>query len=314
MRRPVVPLLAASAALALVLAGCAGDGNADSDGSNQASPDCTPTASGAGSDAIEVTGEFGEQPTVTFDAPLTVEETQRTVITEGDGALIEAGANADVSFTIVSATTGEQLAATEVTTIPVDDAQIVPGIIRAVECSTVGSRVATVATAADMFGEQGNPQLGVGPNEAVVIVMDVVEPPEPAVPGEWTDAPDVTFDDAGVPTVDISGLETPTDLLLTVLEEGDGDVIDRDDTVSVRYQGTSWDTGEIFDENFTTDPVSFPVTGVVEGFGAALTGQAVGSTVMVTMPPALAYGEDPEAAPLGGQSLLFVVEILGIDS
>jgi peptidylprolyl isomerase len=94
-----------------------------------------------------------------------------------------------------------------------------------------------------------------------------------------------------------------------VLTEGDGAVVGDGDSVTVDYLGMSWDTGEVFDESFSKSPATFATTGVVPGFGAALVGQKVGSTVLVTIPPIYAYGTDPNAAQLGGQTLVFLIDI-----
>jgi peptidylprolyl isomerase len=54
------------------------------------------------------------------------------------------------------------------------------------------------------------------------------------------------------------------------------------------------------------------VTQYVKGFTEALIGQKVGSTLLVSIPPELAYGTDPNAHQLGGQTLLFVIQIRAI--
>ena len=48
---------------------------------------------------------------------------------------------------------------------------------------------------------------------------------------------------------------------------------------------------------------------VIQGFGAALVGQKVGTKLIVTIPPEYAYGTDAAGAELGGQTLVFLVEI-----
>jgi peptidylprolyl isomerase len=51
---------------------------------------------------------------------------------------------------------------------------------------------------------------------------------------------------------------------------------------------------------------------VVEGFGAALVGQKVGTRLVVTIPPEYAYGEKgagSDSSGLAGQTLVFVIDI-----
>ena len=110
-----------------------------------------------------------------------------------------------------------------------------------------------------------------------MIVTDVIGVKKPLVPQAWkTDEPKVTFDAKGKPTLKLPKTKPPKDLLLKVLRQGDGDVVKTGDTVTVDYQGTSWDTGKIFDQSYGKQPASFATNQVVEGFGAALVGQKVG--------------------------------------
>ena len=83
--------------------------------------------------------------------------------------------------------------------------------------------------------------------------------------------------------------------------------------MTLDYQGTSWQTREIFDQSYGAEPISLAANGFVKGFSAAIEGQKVGSTLLVTIPAEYAYGTDPAAHDLGGQTLLFVIEIKGVE-
>jgi peptidylprolyl isomerase len=306
-----LPLLTV-AALAVALVGCssaAPDTNSTPDGASDA---CV--GGGAASDAVTVTGDFGTAPTVSFDAPLTVDKTQRTVAIEGTGDAITRGATASLQFTLYNGTTGDVLTQTDYTsdaeTIAVDG--LLPGLESTLICSTVGSRVVGVVPPAEGFGDAGSQQLGVEGGQALVFVLDVIDiiPSAADAMTEWTTAvPKVVRADDGTPTITLPATDPPADLMLTVLTEGDGAVVGDGDSVTVDYLGMSWDTGEVFDESFSKSPATFATTGVVPGFGAALVGQKVGSTVLVTIPPIYAYGTDPNAAQLGGQTLVFLIDI-----
>ena len=53
---------------------------------------------------------------------------------------------------------------------------------------------------------------------------------------------------------------------------------------------------------------------MVQGFGAALVGQKVGSRVIVTMPPKFGYGEGTvNENDLVGQTLVFVIDIISVE-
>jgi peptidylprolyl isomerase len=307
----VLPILTV-AALAVALAGCA-TGEPDTSSSPDAAGDeCV--GSGSVSDAVDVSGDFGAAPTVSFDAPLTLDATERTVTIEGDGDAIERGSTASLQFTLYNGTTGDVVTQTDYTTdaetIAVDG--LLPGLESTLICSTVGSRVVGVIPAAEGFGDTGSQQLGVQAGQSLVFVLDVVDliPSAADAMIEWTtDVPKVVRADDGTPTITLPETDPPTDLMLTVLTEGDGAVVGDGDNVTVDYLGMSWNTGEVFDQSFGKTPATFATTGVVPGFGAALVGQKVGSTVLVTIPPIYAYGIDPKAAQLGGQTLVFLIDI-----
>jgi len=256
------------------------------------------------------------------------EATQRTVLVQGDG---DAAANGDtvvIEYTVLNGETGAEIATTGFTgdnpeRFPIDTAtpQLV-GFSLLLECATPGTRLAGVIPPTEGFGDQGMPELSLTGTESLVFVIDVVEivpatapvapVPVSVVPGDWTTGlPEVDLD-ASPPVVTLPDGGAPDELLIAILEQGDGETVAADSTVLVDYQGTSWTTGEVFDQSFGGEPAAFPVTGVIQGFGAALVGQQVGTTLMVTIPPSLAYGDDPAAHPLGGQALLFLVTIVDL--
>ena len=304
--RRAAPVALASAA-ALVLAGCAAGPSPDASGTPTAA-DCMDVSSGAQSDSVKVEGDFGAAPTATFTTPLEADELQRTVLIEGDGEVTKAGDDVNAIVSAFSGTTGEQ-AFSQPATIKAGDDTVFEAFLAGIDCVPTGSRTVTVAPASTLYGEQGNETIGIAPNETVVIVVDVQEPLKPA---EWTtDVPEVKFGAEGEPpTVTLPDTAPPAEYQLKVLEEGDGDEVQSGDNVTLHYQGTSWDTGEVFDQSYGGDPAQFATDAVIQGFGAALVGQKVGTKLIVTIPPQYGYGTDPNASQLAGQTLVFVVEIV----
>lgn len=302
------------AALAVALVGCS-SGEPD----NASTPDTDTTAqqcvaSGAQSDAVKVSGELGSAPTVSFDTPMTVDATQRTVTTAGSGDEVEADSTITMQYSLYSGTTGEVLAQTDYTAAAstLTLGGLIPGLESTLLCTPAESRVVGVVAPDDAFGADGSDSLGVAADETLVFVIDVVSIVPTAADAmiPWTDdVPTVSRAADGTPTVTLPDTDPPADLMLTVLTEGDGAVVADGDSVTVDYQGTSWDTGEIFDQSFGKTPATFATNQVVAGFGAALVGQKVGSTVLVTIPPIYGYGTDPSAAQLGGQTLVFLIDI-----
>jgi peptidylprolyl isomerase len=297
--------------------------------------DCTPTASGSVSDAVEVTGAFGEKPEVTLETPVTAETTERTVVIEGDGEVAAEDYDVTIDYTMFNGTTGEEIDATlydgETTAAFPLDGTLIAGLTSTLLCSSVGSRVVGVAAPADGLNETALEQYGMTVDDTLVMVADVVtaEAPadvDPALPkadGEDQELPagfpavDVSIadDETGTPTVTLPDAEAPTELQIAVLKQGDGPEVETASDVVVNYQGTSWSTKEIFDQSWGTGQTAeFNTAALIPGFTQAIEGQNVGSQILVIIPPDLAYGEasDTNTSDLAGETLVFVIDILGL--
>lgn len=307
LRRGAPVALAATAAL--VLAGCAGGSEPDASESPDAA-ECMDVSSGSLSDGVEVTGDFGSSPTATFTTPLEAEELERTIAIEGDGDETVAGDPVNAIVSAFSGTSGEQVFS-QPATITVGDETVFEAFLAGIDCVPTGTRTVTVAPASTLYGEEGNETIGVAPGETLVIVVDVVEVQEALKPAEWTEnVPEVQFGEGEAPpTVTLPDIPPPAEYMLKVLEEGDGDEVAQGDTVTLHYQGTSWDTREVFDQSYGGEPAQFATDQVIQGFGSALVGQKVGTKLIVTIPPEYAYGTDAAGGELAGQTLVFLVEI-----
>jgi peptidylprolyl isomerase len=296
--------------------------------------DCTPAKSGSASDAVEVSGKFGAVPTVKIDGAPSPKTTERTVVIEGDGKIAEKGDTVTTNFVMYNAASGEQVTGTDYTegsetTFDVDTETFLAGIVKTLECSTVGSRVVGVLPPADTWGDAGAADLGVEAGDSVVLVVDIVdvETPEPAAEplpraeGEPQPLPegfpaiDVALAEDGTPTVTLPGGEAPTDLKVAVLQKGDGEEVGPAADVVVHYVGQKWSDGSIFDGSWSRgEPAPFNTSGLIPGFTQAIEGQTVGSQVLVVIPPAMAYGDVGEGNTneLAGETLVFVIDILGL--
>ncbi|HWM34525.1 MAG TPA: FKBP-type peptidyl-prolyl cis-trans isomerase [Pseudolysinimonas sp.] len=318
MRLSSFAALVAAPVLVVGLVACSGEPQTEGPGTVGTDTPAACAPSGPISEAVSVSDDVGTEPTVDFNAPLSLPAVQRTVITDGDGAELQDGATAKIHFTVYNGETGDRLDSTgyEPTGLfeaTLDDTVLLSGLVQTLRCTTVGSRVVGVVPPSAAFGDAGNDQIGVGPGQSVVFIVDVVDVVEPLKPAAWTsDVPEVVFGSDGTPTVTLPAGDPPAELLMDVIEKGDGETVTASDAPKLDYQGTSWDTGEVFDQSFGGDPIALPATQYVKGFTAAILGQKVGSTLLVSIPPDYAYGPDANAHPLGGQTLLFVIEILSI--
>lgn len=110
---------------------------------------------------------------------------------------------------------------------------------------------------------------------------------------------------------------TPSDeLLVEVLKEGDGQVVEAGDTIHCHYLGQVFD-GQVFDNSYDRgQALSFQigVGMVIRGWDDGLVGQRVGSRVLLSIPSEYGYGSRgvPQAGIGGGDTLVFVTDILGV--
>ncbi|BDO41401.1 MAG: peptidylprolyl isomerase [Cellulomonas sp. 73-145] len=127
----------------------------------------------------------------------------------------------------------------------------------------------------------------------------------PEASGSFGDKPTLTFPDSAA----------PAELEVQVLSRGDGDLVEAGQDIEVNYLGQSWG-GRVFDNSYDRgESISFPigVGAVIAGWDEGLVGQQVGSRVLLSIPSHLGYGDRgvPQAGIRGGDTLVFVVDILG---
>ncbi|WP_369963331.1 FKBP-type peptidyl-prolyl cis-trans isomerase [Leifsonia sp. EB34] len=320
MRRSLSVLTAA-----LVVAGlaaCSSSSPSPSASSTAAAATCQNVKSGSSSDSIKVSGAFLKTPEVTVPAPLKTSDLERTVVIKGKGKEAKAGSSIDIALAAYNGTTGKSLTAPAgfdgqaTQSITVDDKTFVPGLVRAVECLPVGSRVVLTAPAKTAFGNADISQLKLTSKDTVVFVADIADiaptrangtpvAPTPGFPTVKDDAK------TGEPSITIPKADPPTETKIAVLKQGDGETVQSGDTVTVQYKGVLWRNGQMFDSSWSRNQVAtFQTTGVVKGFQKALEGQKVGSQVIAIVPPADGYGAQGSGAIKATDTMVFVIDIL----
>lgn len=288
--------------------------------------------SGDAVESVSVSTDMDAPPTIELGDVLSVANTEKAIIVEGSGEVVEEMDRVQVAYAYFNGSTGEKIGHVgyddqSLDVIPADTSfPYLTGVVYSLLCSPVGSRVAAVIPAHEAFGDQGAPEYGLQPGVPLVFVADIVAiQPPPAEPLEKLEGeqeeppagfPTVEWSESGEPTVTLPEGEVPTDYQLANVIQGDGAMVYDGATVVVHYHGVNWNTGEVFDSSWQRgEPASFPTSGVIPGFRDGLVGQTVGSRVIIIIPPALGYG------PSGGtgdgrigaeDTIFFVVDILGI--
>ena len=108
-------------------------------------------------------------------------------------------------------------------------------------------------------------------------------------------------------------ITTESGLQYEIISKGEGPMPTASSTVSVFYEGTLID-GTVFDSSYDTgDTVTFPLNNVIRGWTEGLQLMPLGSTYMFYLPSNLGYGAQGGGPIAPNSTLIFKVELLGIE-
>ncbi|WP_372729248.1 FKBP-type peptidyl-prolyl cis-trans isomerase [Nocardioides sp.] len=279
-----------------------------------------------GLDAVSIEGSVGEAPEVTWESDMSADELETTTLEEGDGEEVESGDQVFTHIWIGNGFTQEQSFSTydegKPELVTVDDT-LSPIFGDALEGQTVGSRVAVTAPADLAFGDAGNPQLGIGNKDTVLVIVDlisinvVLDGPEgePQAAPAW--APSLVEEDGDVTALDFGKAPAPDGTLRSAtLIQGTGAKVKKGQTVTVDYLGQVYGAKKPFDESFSGDsPLSRTIGAgeLISGWDKTIVGARVGSRLILGIPPREGYGKqgNEQANIKGTDTIYFVVDILG---
>jgi peptidylprolyl isomerase len=271
---------------------------------------------GAASDAVTVSGDLGASPVVTALGPFDVDRIERTVLIAGVGQPVAVGDLVEVTITILNATSGDRAPGTAQARVLLREGAAQPGMLATVLCSTPGSRVVGVVPAEDAFGSVGQPELAIGPDDDLILVVDVLARVPLQADGTPVALPDgfpdlgLEFDADGRPTVRVPATDPPPTSVAASLLDGAGPVVEAGDEFLIQFQAVNWRTGEVFDETWGDAPRS--LLEVLPGVDEAIVGRAVGSRVVAIVAAADGFGAagSPSQGIAETDTVVYVVDIL----
>jgi peptidylprolyl isomerase len=275
-------------------------------------------------DQITVSGATDEAPEVELYTPFRVTSPAFEDLVVGEGTPISSDSQLvvlDVSLT--SGETGENLVETaydgdlSTASSVTRWKEVLPGIEDALECATEGSRI-VVALPPGGIEESTTAGLDMAEDESAVAVVDIRKVYLPKADGAdqfnvGNGLPSVVRGPDGRPGIIVPDAAPPSDVVVQTLKKGDGAVVTGDAPVRVHYTGLTWDDRTIFETTWDAEPKSIDLETMLPGFAEALEGQTVGSQVLIVIPPDEAYGDQAQGPIPADSTLVFVVDILGID-
>ncbi len=311
----------------MLLGACGGDSGDDEGGGDSSSESSDSAGGGSGLASVKIDGDFESEPEVTWDGKMEADELDSEVLVTGDGDKLEEGDQVFARLWVGNGFTNEMVFSNygeDQAPEPLTLGQLTPALEKGISGQTVGSRVAVAAPAVDAFGEQGNAQLGIGNKDTVLFVVDLVGqlPDSPSGtevdPASWAPAIVASDDDGDKPTaLDFEGTPKPNGKLRsTTLIQGDGEKTKKGDTVFVNYLGQVYGGKDPFDASYDRGAFSFPIGAgqVIPGWDEAVNDVAVGSRILIAVPPEDGYGEQgqPDAGIKGTDTLYFVIDVLAV--
>jgi hypothetical protein len=319
-----ITALTAAAGLLVTLAAC----------TTPPSGDCTPlVGSGNASSIITASGALGAEPKADFPTPLITDALQASVLTTGEGATVHPDQYVAAQVTLYDTRNGDRLISTSYNS---DEALILRAgqststVTKVLACQSVGSRIAVAALGSDIIGFGGLTEASVNPEATFVAVFDIQRSILGKAYGVDQIAaeglPSVVTTPNGQPGLTVPKEPAPTTVQFSVLKQSDGPVLKEGQLFYAHYLRVDWDDPKaVFSSKSTWNDYGVPEllqlapidlatgAGLTPGLLQALTGQRVGSQVLVVVPPAYSFPDG--YAPAGVDSdttLVYVIDILGV--
>lgn len=263
---------------------------------------CEPVLSGGSLTAsIDVSGSFGEAPSVTLPSDTSSVTSQRAVVLTEDKpdaqqlVAAQPGDLVSINFTIINGSTGEEIESSEFSPTTASAPVILapefsfPALSDGLVCAQPGERLLITAAPADGLGPEASANWGLDEDTTLVIVADVIAVGPTRSVGEVRQLPNgfpnvVTTNNGRVGIV-LPPSNPPADVRVAQRIAGSGAVVRAEDTVFAQVLSVVWDTRQILSNTWEQgQPTSLGAE--VDGLPvrAELTGYRVGSQIVTITP------------------------------
>ena len=125
--------------------------------------------------------------------------------------------------------------------------------------------------------------------------------------------PTVTTNQGEAPTIGAPTGTAPTTLVTKDIIVGTGAEALPTSTMTVHYTLMTWSNGKLIESSWTSgSPATFPLANVIIGWQQGIPGMKVGGRRLLVIPPDLGYGAQG-GGPIGpNETLIFVVDAIGV--
>jgi len=204
-----------------------------------------------------------------------------------------------------------------------------------------GDRIAAVVPSDKLLGAAGSPQLGIGTQDSLVVVLDLMQKTTPSPSASPSASSSADADAAlkapkgkaqaapawmpkltlakgptSAPTgMSFDGVAKPKangKLKTAILIKGTGKKVKATDTITADYYGMVYGAKTPFDQSYDKTPLTSALNQLVPGWQKGLAGVPVGSRVFLQIPPALGYGAQAQNGIPANSTLYFVLDVLGV--
>jgi len=334
LRRPV-PMAVSVATIALLIPGLAACG-----GTKTGYGDPT----GEGFSAVSISGAQGKAPTIKWHKAIAYPKTTTVkTLVKGDGAAVGSGDTISAYIWIGDGTTEQEAYSDYSNGQPetlTNDGKLGPVWTQILKGAHYGDRIAAVTSSQKLLGAGGNPSMGIGTRDSLVVVVDLMAKTTPspsaspsasstakalsgpkgkALPApSWMPKLLLKGGATSAPTgMDFTGIKKPGangKLKKAILIQGTGKKVTAGSTITANYYGMVYGATQPFDQSYTKQPFTSSLAQLVKGWQQGLVGVRVGSRVFLQIPPSLGYGsQDMTSNGIPPNSTLyFVLDILAV--